>query len=82
LTLSDVGTMMRALPVIKLGKLVLVSTRTEYLVSAVILWVAIWIATALTVDESAFDDMVPIFGGGTVFFVVILPAALFRRPRQ
>jgi hypothetical protein len=59
-----------------------VSTRTEYLVSAVILWVAIWIATAATVDESAFDDMVPILGGGTFFFVVILPAGLFRRPRQ
>jgi len=59
-----------------------VSTRTEHLVSAVILWVAIWIATAATVDQSAFDDMVPILGGGTFFFVVILPAALFRRPRQ
>ena len=58
------------------------STRTEYLVSAVILWVAIWIATAGTLDESAFDDMVPILGGGTVFFVVILPAGLFRRPRK
>jgi len=59
-----------------------VSTRTEYLVSAVILWVAIWIATAGTLDDSAFDDMVPILGGGTFFFVVIIPAALFRRPRQ
>jgi hypothetical protein len=78
LTLSDVVTMMRALP----GKLVLVSTPTEYLVSAVILWVAIWIATAGVLDESAFDDMVPILGGGTFFFVVILPAGLFRRPRQ
>ena len=58
------------------------STRTEHLVSAVILWVAIWIATAATVDQSAFDDMVPILVGGTFFFVVILPAALFRRPRQ
>ena len=82
MTLSDVVTKMRALPVIKLGKLVLVSTRTEYLVSAVILWVAIWMATAGVLDESAFDDTVPILGGGTVFFVVILPAALFRRPRQ
>jgi len=82
LTLSDVVTMMRALPVIKLRKLVLVSTRTEYLVSAVILWVAIWIATAGVLDESAFDDMVPILGGGTFFFVVILPAGLFRRPRK
>lgn len=69
-------------PVIKLGKLVLVNTRTEYLASAVILWVAIWIATAGVLDESAFDDMVPILGGGTVFFVVILPAGLFHRPRK
>ena len=52
------------------------TTGTEYLASAVILWVAIWIATAGTLDESAFDDMIPILGGGTVFFVVILPAAL------
>ena len=78
MTLSDVVTVMRALP----GKLVLVSTPTEYLVSAVILWVAIWIATAGVLDESAFDDMVPILGGGTFFFVVILPAGLFRRPRN
>ena len=63
-------------------KLVLVTTRTEYLASAVILWVAIWIATALVLDGGAFDDMVPILGGGTVFFVVILPAALFRRSRH
>ena len=74
--------MMHALPVIKLGKLVLVTTRTEYLIAAVILWVAIWIATTQVLDESAFDDMLPILGGGTVFFVVILPAALFRRSRH
>jgi hypothetical protein len=48
----------------------------------VILWVAIWIATAGTLDDSAFDDMAPILGGSTVFFVVILPAALFRRSRE
>ena len=58
------------------------STRTEYLVAAVILWVATWISTAGVLDHSAFDDMVPILGGGTFFFVVILPAGLFRRPRQ
>ena len=57
-------------------------TEYEYLASAVILWVAIWIATAGVLDESAFDAMVPILGGGTFFFVVILPAGLFRRPRQ
>jgi hypothetical protein len=59
-----------------------VTARTEYLAAAVILWVAIWIATASTLDESAFDDMIPILGGGTVFFVVILPAGLFRRSRE
>jgi hypothetical protein len=47
-----------------------------------ILWVAIWIATAGVLDDAAFDDMVPILGGGTVFFVVILPAGLFHRPRK
>jgi hypothetical protein len=45
LTLSDVVTMMRALPVSN------------------------W-------------EFVLVRGGGTVFFVVILPAGLFRRPRQ
>ena len=82
MTLSAVATTMDALPVIKLGKLVLVTTRTEHLASAVILWVAIWIATAQVLDASAFSDMVPILGGGTVFFVVILPAALFRKSRR
>lgn len=76
--------MMHPLRQIKLWKLVLVTRRTEYeyLASAVILWVAIWIATSSVLDASAFDDMVPILGGGTVFFVVIVPAALFRRSRH
>jgi hypothetical protein len=76
--------MMHALRQIKLWKPVFVTRRTEYeyLASAVILWVAIWIATVSVLDASAFDDMVPILGGGTVFFVVLLPAALFRRSRH
>jgi hypothetical protein len=84
LTLSEVAAMMHALRQIKLWKLILVSRRTEYeyLASAVILWVAIWIATASVLDASAFDDMVPILGGGTFFFVVILPAGLFHRSRE
>jgi len=57
-------------------------TECEYLAAAVILWVAIWIATASVLDASAFDDMVAILGGGTFFFVVILPAGRFRRPRK
>jgi hypothetical protein len=54
-------------------------TRMEYLASAAILWIAIWIASASVLDDNAFNDMVPILGGGTFFFVVILPAALFRQ---
>jgi hypothetical protein len=82
--LPQVATMMHALRQIKLWKLVLVTRRTEYeyLASAVILWVAIWISTASVLDASAFDDMVPILGGGTVISVVILPAGLFHRSRQ
>ena len=82
MTVSDLVTMMIAFVVIKLGRHRDHATRTEYLASAVILWVAIWIATAGVLDDSAFDDMVPIFSGGTFFFVVLLPAALFRGPRQ
>ena len=68
----------------KLRKLVLVTKRTEYeyLAAAVILWVAIWISTAGVLDDAAFDDMVPILGGGTFFFLVILPAGLFHRSRH
>jgi hypothetical protein len=29
--------------------------------------------------EGAFEEMIPILGAGTAFFVVVLPAALFRR---
>ena len=54
-------------------------TGVYYTVSAAILWAAIWIATAIAIDASAFDEMIPILGAGTALFVVVLPAALFRR---
>jgi hypothetical protein len=68
LTVSEIATMTHALGQVKLWKLVLVTRRTEYeyLAAAVSLWVAIWIATGSVLDASAFDDMVPILGGGTV----------------
>ena len=68
----------------KRPELVLVTRRTEYeyLAAAVILWVAIWISMASVLDASAFGDMVPILGGGTFFFVVILPAGLSHRSRH
>ena len=83
MTLSD-GVTMDACPASELGKLTLVTKRDEYayFAAAVIIWVATWIATASALDDSAFDDMVPILGGATFFFLVIIPAGLFHRPRQ
>lgn len=53
--------------------------RIEYVIAATVVWVAIWVATASVADD--FDEMIPILGGGTVFFIVIIPAALFREYR-
>jgi hypothetical protein len=47
-----------------------------------VLWSAIRIASASVLDASAFDDMVPILGGGTFVSVVILPAGLLHRSRH
>ena len=53
--------------------------RLEYMIAATIIWAAIWAATAGVADD--FDEMIPILGGGTFFFIVIIPAALFRERR-
>jgi hypothetical protein len=53
-------------------------SRNIYLVAATIIWVAIWLATG-SVADNEFDDMIPILGGGTFFFIVIVPAAFFRQ---
>jgi hypothetical protein len=50
--------------------------RIEYVIAATVIWVAIWAATAGVDDD--FDEMLPILGGGTFFFIVVIPAALFR----
>ena len=43
-------------------------------------WAAIRVATgAVVLDDDAFDDMIPSLDGGTVFFIVLVPAALFRK---
>jgi hypothetical protein len=52
-------------------------SRNRYLVAATIVWVAIWLATGSVADDE-FGDMVPILGGGTVFFIVLVPAVFFR----
>lgn len=53
-------------------------TRNQFVIAAAIVWAAIWVATGVVADNE-FGDMVPILGGGTVFFIVIVPAALFRK---
>jgi hypothetical protein len=50
----------------------------QYVIAAAIMWAAIWVATAGVADNE-FDDMIPILGGGTFFFIVLVPAALFRK---
>ena len=55
-------------------------SRNRYLVAATIVWVAIWVATGSVADDE-FNDMIPILGGGTVFFIVLVPAVFFpKRP--
>lgn len=51
--------------------------RNRYVIAAAVVWAAIWVATSVVADD-AFDEMIPILGGGTVFFIVLVPAALFR----
>jgi len=37
-------------------------------------------APPVRVADDAFDEMIPILGGGTVFFIVLVSAAFFREP--
>jgi hypothetical protein len=53
-------------------------SRNTYLIAATVVWVAIWVATGVVADNE-FDDIIPILGGGTVFFIVLVPATLFRK---
>jgi hypothetical protein len=47
-------------------------------IAAAVVWAAIWVATGVVADD-AFDALIPILGGGTVFFIVLVPAAFFRK---
>jgi hypothetical protein len=53
-------------------------SRNTYVIAAAVVWAAIWIATGLVLDDE-LDRMVPILGGGTVFFIILVPGALFRK---
>lgn len=53
--------------------------RALYLTSAVIVWTAIILASALILSDSdQLGLMLAILGGGAAWFVVIVPGAIFR----
>lgn len=53
--------------------------RALYLTSAVIVWTAIILASALVLSDSdQLGIMLAILGGGAAWFVVIVPGAIFR----
>jgi hypothetical protein len=54
-------------------------TRRNYLIGAVIVWVAIIAASRFILAGTPyFGQMLPILGGGAAWFVVIVPGALLR----
>lgn len=54
--------------------------RRNYESSAVIVWVALIVAAGLILRGTPyFAQLLPILGGGAVWFVVIVPGVLFRR---
>ncbi len=51
----------------------------SYLISAVIVWVAIIVASAVSLRGTPyFAQMLPILDGGAVWFVVLVPGKLFK----
>ena len=49
-----------------------------YLIGAVIVWVGIIIASAITLSGTPYlAQMLPILGGGAFWFVVLVPGAFF-----
>lgn len=61
----------------------MVRLRRSYVIAAAIVWVAILIAAAVVLRDSPYlGSMLPILGGGAVFFVVLVPGWLFRGGKQ
>lgn len=52
-----------------------------YLAQAII-WAAVIIGSAITLDGEAFDKILPILVGGAAASVIVLPAALTRSGRH
>jgi len=54
-------------------------SRTAYLLGAALVWVAIIAASAAILGGTPYlAPMLPVLGGGAVWFVVLSPAALRR----
>ncbi len=57
--------------------------RRAYLFSAVIVWVAIILASSVILAGTPYlAQMLIILGGGVVWFVVLVPGALFWNHRE
>jgi hypothetical protein len=58
--------------------------KRTYLIGTVIVWVSIWFASAVILKGTPyFGQMIPILGGGVVWFVVVIPGAFFwTRPKS
>jgi len=51
-----------------------------YVISSVIVWVAILLAAAMILQGTAyFSKLLPILGGGATWFAVIAPAGLRKK---
>jgi len=51
-----------------------------YVISSVIVWVAILLSAAMILQGTAyFGELLPILGGGAAWFVVIAPGGLRKR---
>jgi hypothetical protein len=56
--------------------------RNQYLVGSVIVWVGILAGTAFVLQGSPyFAQLLPILGGGVVWFVVLVPGGLMTGGR-
>jgi hypothetical protein len=54
--------------------------RSAYTLGAAIVWAGIFLAIAFILsDANTFMQILPVLGGGAVWFVVIVPGALARQ---
>lgn len=48
--------------------------RSSYLLSAAVVWAAIWVGTAVVLkDSGGFADMIPLLTVGTAWFLAVVP---------